>query len=79
MNLIWGSQGVFSKDGMRMGKICLGGAVKNVPLDLLPDAEYGRRLLVCDGVAIARVAAVNTLEDKYVSSDTWCRGCRAGC
>jgi hydrogenase maturation factor len=54
-----------------MGKICLGGAVKNVPLDLLPDAECGDRLLVCDGVAIARVAAANTLEDKYVSSDTW--------
>ena len=71
MNLIYADLRVFSKDGMRMGKICLGGAVKNVPLDLLPDAECGDRLLVCDGVAIARVAAVNTLENKYVSSDTW--------
>lgn len=72
MNLGYGDlREVFLKDGMRMGKICLGGAVKNVPLDLLPDAECGDRLLVCDGVAIARVAAANTLEDKYVSSDTW--------
>ena len=72
MNLIYGDlREVFLKDGMRMGKICLGGAVKNVPLDLLPDAECGDRLLVCDGVAIARVAAVNTLEAKYVSSDPW--------
>jgi hypothetical protein len=46
MNLIYADlREVFSKDGMRMGKICLGGAVKNVRLDLLPDAECGDRLL----------------------------------
>ena len=72
MNLIYADlREVFSKDGMRMGKICIGGALKNVPLDLLPDAECGDRLLVCEGVAIARVEPSNTSEDKYVSSHTW--------
>ena len=72
MNLIYGDlREVFLKDGMRMGKICLGGAVKNVPLDLLPDAECGDRLLVCDGVAIARVAPSANSEPNYVSGHTW--------
>lgn len=72
MNLIYGDlREVFLKDGMRMGKICLGGAVKNVPLDLLPDAECGDRLLVCDGVAIARSQPWTPWRTKYVSSDTW--------
>jgi hypothetical protein len=72
MNLVYADlREVFSKDGMRMGKICLGGALRNVPLDLLPDAECGDRLLVCEGVAIARVESVNSSEQKYVSGHTW--------
>ena len=72
MNLVYANlREVFSKDGMRMGKICLGGALRNVPLDLLPDAECGDRLLVCEGVAIARVESVNSSELKYVPGHTW--------
>ena len=72
MNLIYADlREVFSKDGMRMGKICLGGALRNVPLDLLPDAECGDRLLLCEGVAIARVESVNSSEPGYVSGHTW--------
>ena len=52
MNLIYADlTEVFSKDGMRMGKIRIGGALRNIPLDLLPEANCGDRLLVCEGVA----------------------------
>ena len=72
MNLIYADlTEVFSKDGMRMGKIRIGGALRNIPLDLLPEANCGDRLLVCEGVAIAKVESANTSEEKYVSSHTW--------
>ena len=71
MNLIYADlTEVFSNEGMRMGKICIGGALKNVTLDLLPDAECGDRLLVCEGIAIARVESMKTSERRYVSSHT---------
>ena len=54
MNLVYADlTEVFSKDGMRMGKIRIGGALRNIPLDLLPEANCGDRLLVCEGVGIA--------------------------
>ena len=54
-----------------MGKIRIGGALKNVPLGLLADAESGDRILVCEGVAIARVAPSANSEPNYVSGHTW--------
>jgi hydrogenase maturation factor len=72
MNLIYADlTEVFSKDGMRMGKIRVGGAFKNVALGLLADAERGDRILVCEGVAIARVEPSVYSEAKYVSGNTW--------
>ena len=40
-----------------MGKIRVGGAVQRTSLDLVPDAVRGDRVLLCDGVAISKVAA----------------------
>lgn len=72
MNLIYADvTEVFSEEGMRMGKIRIGGALKNVPLGLLADAESGDRILVCEGVAIARVAPSANSEPNYVSGHTW--------
>ena len=72
MNLIYADlREVFPKEGMRMGKVCIGGALKNVTLDLVPGAECGDRLLVCEGVAIARVESMNISEERYVPSHTW--------
>jgi hydrogenase maturation factor len=72
MNLIYADlTEVFSVDGMQMGKIRIGGAFKNVPLDLLADAQGGDRILVCDGIAIAKVEPTPNSELKYVSGDTW--------
>ncbi len=72
MNLMYADlTEIFTRDGMRMGKICVGGALKNVPLDLLADAQRGDRLLVCEGVAIARVEPSTNPELKDVSGHTW--------
>ena len=45
---------VFCEHGIRMGKIRAKGAMKNIPLELLTDAERGDRVLICDGVAIGK-------------------------
>ena len=72
MNLIYADvMEVFCEGGMRMGKIRIGGALKNVPLDLLADAERGDRILVCEGVAIARVEPSANSEPNYVFGHTW--------
>ena len=58
MNLLYGDiMEVFSQDGMRMGKIRVAGTMKNIPLELLADAQPGDRVLVCDGVAIGKVSS----------------------
>ena len=49
MNLLYGGiVEVFSEDGMRMGKVRVAGATKNIPLELLTDARPGDRVLLCD-------------------------------
>ena len=69
MNLIYGEIVAVSREGeMRMGKIRVGGAMKNVLLDLVTGAEIGDSILLCDGVAIAKVDAKRKTENNYVSS-----------
>ena len=64
MNLIYGRlMEITEEDGIRMGKIMVGGASKKVPLELLTDVACGDRLLICDGVAIKKV-------EEDVSSDS---------
>jgi len=61
MNLVYGEVvEVFCEHGIRMGKIRAKGAMKNIPLELLTDAERGDRVLICDGVAIGKVADSTT-------------------
>ena len=56
MNLIYGEIVAISREvDMRVGKIRIGGALRNVSLDLVTAAEIGDSVLICDGVAIARV------------------------
>jgi len=68
MNLIYGKlTEVLAKDGLRHGKVRIGGAFKIVTLDLLADADVGDEVLLCDGVAIGKVRdAIEPLES-YVS------------
>ena len=56
MNLIYGELvDVFQEEGLRRGKVRVGGALKIVTLDLLADADKGDEVLLCDGMAIGKV------------------------
>jgi len=56
MNLIYGKVvEVFEQEGLRCGKVRVGGAYKIVTLDLLAEADSGDEVLICDGIAIGKV------------------------
>ena len=57
MNLVYGEiVDLKVEEGMQMGCVRVSGALKKVPLDLLQDVQHGDKVLMCDGVAIAKVA-----------------------
>lgn len=56
MKLLYGEiVEVFEEQGMHMGRIRVGGALKNIALDVVADAAVGDVVLVCDGMAISKV------------------------
>jgi hydrogenase maturation factor len=56
MNLIYAQVvGVYPEDGAPMGKVNHWGVIRAVPLHLVPETRPGDTVLVCDGVAIAKV------------------------
>lgn len=56
MNLIYGDVvGLNERDPMKMARIKIAGAIKEVSIGLLTGVRIGDRVLLCDGVAIARV------------------------
>ena len=56
MNLIYAEVvGLNERDPMKMARIKIGGAIKEVSIGLLTGVRIGDRVLLCDGVAIARV------------------------
>ena len=66
MNLYYGQIAeVSTEGGLLTGKIRVGGALKKVSLNLISGPVIGDQILVCDGVAIAKV---ETTENDYVSS-----------
>jgi hydrogenase maturation factor len=68
MNLIYGEIIALTlEDEVRVGKIRVGGAIKNVLLDLVSSPEIGETVLLCDGVAIAKVDRKSKTEIDYVS------------
>ena len=68
MNLIYGEiLDLSSGPGPRLGKIRVGGAMKLVPVDLLTDPAPGDRVLICEGVALAKVVPSAPKENAYVS------------
>jgi hydrogenase maturation factor len=55
MNLVYAEiVDVEVQDGMRFGNVTVSGAMKKIPLDLLQDVTKGDKVLLCDGVAIAK-------------------------
>jgi hydrogenase maturation factor len=70
MKLIYGEiVEVFQKEGMRFGKVRVGGALTNALL-LLADAERGDRVLLCDGAAIGKVENETNLEKQSCASQS---------
>ncbi len=61
MNLLYGEIAeVVVEDAMRMGRVRIGGAIKQVPLELLTDAQQGDTVLLADGVVIGKVRPEET-------------------
>ena len=57
MNLHWAKLiAIGEEEGVRVGTILVRGARKKVPLALLTEAAPGDKVLICDGVAISKVA-----------------------
>jgi hydrogenase maturation factor len=70
MNLFYADiMRVFIEDNQRMGKIKVNGVLKNIPLMLVPDANDGDRILVCDHVAVSKMKTQNGGD--YVLSNSW--------
>jgi hydrogenase maturation factor len=56
MNLIYGEVvGLNERDPMKMARIKIAGAIKEVSIGLLTGVRIGDTVLLCEGVAIARV------------------------
>lgn len=56
MNLLYAHITKISmEEEQRMGTICYNGVLKKVPLLLLPDAQEGDEVLVCDGVPLSKI------------------------
>jgi hydrogenase maturation factor len=71
MNLVYGEIVALSPDReIQIGKVRVGGAIKAVSLDFVSPAQIGDTVLVCDGVAIAKVEHENEREDPYVPGNT---------
>ena len=61
MNLFYGEIAeVCLEHGQRLGKLRVGGAWKKISLDLLTEAAPGDKVLVGEGVALAKVEETET-------------------
>ncbi len=71
MNLIYGEIiEVGSEEGLPVGKVRVHGATKKIALGLLTNVRQGDRVLICDGVAISKVAEPPKTEVENVSGDS---------
>ena len=56
MNLVYGVIAeIRSEHGQKLGKVRFNGAAKTISLDLLANPAPGDKVLVCEGVALAKV------------------------
>jgi hydrogenase maturation factor len=71
MNLLYGEViEVFAEADGLTGKIKVRGAIKKIPLGLLTNVAQGDRVLICNGVAISKVATTGKEEENHVSGDS---------
>jgi len=72
MNLVYGEVvDLETEEGMKIGSVRVSGVLTKVPLHLVPGARRGDKVLLCDGVAIAKVDPIHespiTTCENYVS------------
>jgi hydrogenase maturation factor len=68
VNLIYGEVvDLNEREPMKLARIKVAGAIKEVSIGLLTGVQIGDSVLLCDGVAIARVDEQNS---DYVSRDS---------
>ena len=71
MNLVYGEIIALSPEReIRIGKVRVGGAIIAVSLDFVSPAQIGEVVLVCDGVAIAKVEHERNTVNSYVPRNT---------
>lgn len=71
MTLVYGEiVDLAMEGGMKMGRVRVAGALKNVPLDLLTNPRCGDKVLLCDGVAIGKVTDAVSANENHVSRDS---------
>jgi hydrogenase maturation factor len=57
MNLVYGEVvDVNVEEGIQIGTVRISGVKKKIVLDLLNGVQCGDRILICDGIAIGKVA-----------------------
>jgi hydrogenase maturation factor len=72
MNLVYGEiLNVETENGMQIGTVNISGARKKVPLELVSNTQRGDTILMCDGVAIAKVEKTQSTETPDKRSDSF--------
>ncbi len=70
MNLLYGEVvEIFAEEGVLVGRVRVSGARKKIPLGLLTAVAPGDRVLICDGIAISKVAPPPEREKTHVPRD----------
>jgi hydrogenase maturation factor len=70
MNLLYGEiVDISREDDALIGRVRVGGALKKIALDLLTDPQPGDNVLLCEGVALARVES-SSKESHHVPRHT---------
>ncbi|HVM46900.1 MAG TPA: hypothetical protein VMU04_02685 [Candidatus Acidoferrum sp.] len=74
MNLLYAEVvSVSEENGARRGRVRIRGALSTVPLELVPEAQAGDTVLLCDGVAIGAQTrlkgANNTAQGNALGND----------
>ncbi len=70
MNLLYGEVvEVLEEEGVLLGRTRVSGALKKIPLGLLTEVAAGDRVLICDGMAISKVAPPPEREKTDVPRD----------
>jgi len=67
MNLVYGEiVDVFPGPEPVLGKIRVNGAIRKISLDLLTNPSPGDKVLICEGVALAKVDEAASKENSHV-------------